>query len=165
MFLVGSLPREKKPIEIVNRDRLNFRAQSIDREPMNSRQQPAITPFLLGGIGMKFAAQHKTFRLKCEQCRVNFRVFQNQYICELAYGNWSTNLHPTANQFANRIGAFPSLTVHRIRQNQFRLTNSVRINRPKHRKPFRSDVKSSSRGIAALPRHENTGRSVLSYER
>src|SRR5437899_4966758 len=82
MFLVGSLPRKKKTIEIVNRDRLNLRAQSIDREPMNSRQQSAVTPFLLGGIGMKFAAQHKTFRFECEQRRVNFRLLQNQCICE-----------------------------------------------------------------------------------
>jgi hypothetical protein len=97
MFLVGSLPRKKKTIEIVNRDRLNFRAQSIDREPMNSRQQPAIAPFLLGGIGMKFAAQHKTFRFECEQRRVNFRLLQNQCICELSSRDWSANFHATAN--------------------------------------------------------------------
>src|SRR5438045_3692354 len=92
---------------------------------------------------MKFAAQHKTFRIECEQCRVNFRVFQNQYIYELACGNWSTNLHPTANQFANRIGAFPSVAVHRVRQNQFRLTDSVRIDRPKHWEPFRTLARSA----------------------
>src|SRR6266513_2248843 len=109
MVLVGSLPGEKKTIEVVNRDRLNFRAQSIDREPMNSRQQPAITPFLLGSIGMKFAAQHKTFRFEREQRRVNFRLSQNQRICELPNRNRSANLNAPANQFANRIAAFPSL--------------------------------------------------------
>src|SRR5205807_47394 len=46
MFLVSSLPREKKTIEIVNRDRLNFRAQPVDRQSMNSREQSAIAPFL-----------------------------------------------------------------------------------------------------------------------
>src|SRR4029077_10926765 len=150
MFLVGSLPCKKKTIEILNRDRLNFRAQSIYRESMNSRQQSAITPFLLGGIGMKFAAQHKTFRFECEQRRVNFRLLQKQCISELPDRNWSANLHATTNQFANRIGAFPSLTMHGIRQNQFRFTDSVRIDRPKHRKPFRRDEKSCSRAIAAL---------------
>src|SRR6476660_3945989 len=132
---------------------------------MNSRQQSAITPFLLGDIRMKFATQNKTFRFECEERRVNFRLLQNQYICELSSRDWSANFHATANQLANRIGAFPSLTLHRIRQNQFGVADSVRIDRPKHRKPFRSDVESFSRGIAALQRHENTGRSVLRYER
>src|SRR5215203_4259241 len=97
MFLIDSLPRKKKTIKIVNRDRLNFRPQPIDREPMNSRQQSAITPFLLGGIGMKFAAQHKTLRFECEQRRVNIRLLQNQCICDLPDCNWSANLHAIAN--------------------------------------------------------------------
>jgi len=50
-FRVDALPRKKKTIKIMNGDWLNFRAQSIDREPMNSRQQPAVTPFLLSGRG------------------------------------------------------------------------------------------------------------------
>src|SRR5262249_58102363 len=77
---------------------------------------------------------------------------------------WSASLYATANQFANRIGSFPSLAVHRNRQNQFRLTGSVRIDRPEHWIPLRSDVKSSSRGIAALQRHQGTGRPILSYK-
>src|SRR6516165_1582517 len=117
MFVVGSLPGEKKTIEVVNRNRLNFRAQSIDCEPMNPRQQSAITPFLLCGIGMKFAAQYKTFRFEREQRRINFRLLQNQCICEACARDWSANLHATANQFANRIGAFPSLSKPRAGQN------------------------------------------------
>ena len=35
---VDSLPREKKTVKILRRDRLNFGTQPIDREPMNSRQ-------------------------------------------------------------------------------------------------------------------------------
>ena len=38
MFLVGSLPRKKKTIEILNRDRPNLSTQSIDRESVNSSQ-------------------------------------------------------------------------------------------------------------------------------
>src|SRR4029434_3288280 len=108
---------------------------------LNPPQQSAIAPFLLDGIRMKFASQHKAFRFECEQPRVNFRLLQNQCICELSDRNWSANLHATANQFAYRIGTFPSLTVHRIWQNQFRLTDSVRIDRPELREPFRRDVK------------------------
>src|SRR5215471_10398462 len=152
---------------------------------MNSRQQSAITPFLFRRRGapaalnrnalrrgrrlyncarMKFATQHKTFRFERKQRRVNFRLLQNQCICKLANRDWSASLYATANQFANRIGSFPSLAVHRNRQNQFRLTGSVRIDRPEHWIPLRSDVKSSSRGIAALQRHQGTGRPILSYK-
>ena len=155
MFLVGSLPGKKKTIEIVQRDRLNFRAQSIDREPMNSRQQSAIAPFLFGGVGMKFTAQHKTFRFERQQRRVNFRLLQNQCICELADRNRSANFHSSANQFANRIGAFPSLSVHGIRHDQFRLKDSVRIDRLQHRQPFGRDPKKFlANRIALLDRRQ-----------
>ncbi|PYI78020.1 MAG: hypothetical protein DMF05_12940, partial [Verrucomicrobia bacterium] len=62
-------------------------------------------------------------------------------VLELHDSSWSADFHPAANQFANRIGAFPSVAVHRVRQNQFWLTDNVRIDRPKHWEPFRSEKK------------------------
>src|SRR5436309_11094891 len=59
MIDINALPYEEKSIEILNRDRLNFRAQPVDCEPVDPRQQPAIAPFLLRSIRMKFAAQNK----------------------------------------------------------------------------------------------------------
>src|SRR5512143_2135845 len=94
---------------------------------MNSRQQSAITPFLLGGVGMKFAAQNKPFRFECEQRRINLRPLQNEGISELADRNWSANLHATANQFPNRICAFPSFLKKGIGQNKLRFAGSVWI--------------------------------------
>src|SRR5262245_60864909 len=62
MFLVGVLPDEKKTIKILDRNRLNFRTQSIDREPMNSRQQSAITPFLPSRRGASAALNGSAHR-------------------------------------------------------------------------------------------------------
>ncbi len=64
MFGISALPGEKKTVKILRRDRLNFRTQPINRESMNSRQQPAVTPFLFHRIRMKFPAKNKTFRFE-----------------------------------------------------------------------------------------------------
>ena len=72
MIDINTLPYEEKSIEILNRDRLNFRAQPVDCEPMNPRQQSAIAPFLFGSSGLKFAAQNEAFCFEAQQCRVNF---------------------------------------------------------------------------------------------
>ena len=90
---------------------------------------------------MKFAAQYKAFRFECEQRRVNTRLLRDQRICELADRNWSANLHATTDQFANRIGAFPSFSADRFGQHQFVLSCRVAINRPEHWNSFCSDVK------------------------
>ena len=141
MFPVDALPREKKTIKIVNRYRLNLRAQAIDGEPVNSRQQSTITPFLIGRLRMKFAAQNKAFGLEREQRGVDFRALQNQCICQLSDRNWSTNFHAPANQLANRVSAFPSFSADRFGQHQFVLSCRVAINRPEHWNSFCSDVK------------------------
>src|SRR5204862_7098397 len=57
VFSICAVPSEKETIEILNRHRLNFRAQSVDREPANPRQQSAIAPFLFGCVGLKFPAE------------------------------------------------------------------------------------------------------------
>src|SRR6266496_1706347 len=64
MFRISALPCEEKAIKILRRDRLNFRAQPIDREPMNSRQQPAVAPLLISRVRAKVATQHKSFRFE-----------------------------------------------------------------------------------------------------
>ncbi len=72
MIDIDTLPREQKSIEILNRDRLNFRAQPVDGEPMNSREQSAVAPFLVGCAVMKFSAQNKAFAFESEQSGFNF---------------------------------------------------------------------------------------------
>src|SRR5439155_21974069 len=59
MIDIDTLPREQKSIEILNRDRLNFGAQPGDGEPLNSREQSAAAPFLVGCAVMKFSAPNK----------------------------------------------------------------------------------------------------------
>src|SRR5215469_6107635 len=128
MFRIDALPREKKTIKILWRDRLNFSTEPVNGESMNSRQQPAITPFLFRRVGMKFATQNKTFRFEPEECSVDFEALQAQYVCQLTNCDWSANFHSSANQFANRAGAIQSLRAIRFLSDQFRLECSLRIN-------------------------------------
>ena len=72
MFLIGTLPREQKSIEILNRDRLNFRSEPVDCESMNPREQSTVAPFLFGCTGLKFAPQNKAFTFESEQSGFNF---------------------------------------------------------------------------------------------
>ena len=74
MLQIGTLPRKEKSVEILRGNRLNFRAQPVNCEPMNSRKQATVTPFLFGRIWTKFAPQDKTFCFEREECRVNFRT-------------------------------------------------------------------------------------------
>jgi hypothetical protein len=45
------LPVEQKAHEILQRHRLDFPAQALDRVAMNARQQMAFAPFLIGRPG------------------------------------------------------------------------------------------------------------------
>src|SRR6266699_3244266 len=56
---VHPLPREKKSLELCDADRLYFGSQPVNREPMNPRQQPAITPFDFLDTRMEFSAKDK----------------------------------------------------------------------------------------------------------
>src|SRR5215472_1065277 len=96
MLQIGALPSEQKAIKILNRDRLNLRAQSIDREPMNSRKQPAIAPFLFCRGRMKFSSQNKPFRFEGEERRINFGTQQSKYFRELAGRDRPANFHSSA---------------------------------------------------------------------
>ena len=51
------LPGEQKTIELVRRDGLNFRPQPVDGEPVNAREEAAITPFQRGGVTVESTAQ------------------------------------------------------------------------------------------------------------
>ena len=76
MFEIGALPCEKKTIKILRRDWLNLGAQPVDSESMNSRQQPAVAPFLLRRVRVKFAAQNKAFCFKSQQRSIDLRPRQ-----------------------------------------------------------------------------------------
>src|ERR1044071_2249138 len=105
MIGIHVLPGEKKTTKILGRDWLNFRAQSIDREPMNSRQQPPVAPFLFRGIWMKLSTQDETFHFKGKQRGFDFRARQSQAARKIDDGEWSGNFHSSAHQFAKRISA------------------------------------------------------------
>ena len=64
MIDINSLPGKEKTIKILNRDRLNFRAQSIDCEPMNSRQQSSVAPFLFGCCRVEISRAEQNLLLR-----------------------------------------------------------------------------------------------------
>ena len=61
MLRISALPGKKESIKILGRDRLNLRAQPVDREPVNSSKQTAVAPFLFRRVSMKFSAENKAF--------------------------------------------------------------------------------------------------------
>jgi len=110
MLSVSALPCKKKSIKILGRDRLNFRAQAINRQAMNSREQSAVAPFLFGGVGVKFSAKNKTFAFQSEQSGFNVRSRPAENFLQLRFGDRSRNLDSTAEQFPNCICTRCSLT-------------------------------------------------------
>src|SRR5207302_1118067 len=107
MFGIDALPRKKKSIKILSRNRLNFRAQPIDRQSMNSCKQSSVAPFLFRRVRMKFSAQNKSFTFKSEQSGFDFRSREAKNVLDLGFRDRPRNFHSTAKQFANRVGSFP----------------------------------------------------------
>src|SRR5260370_843706 len=61
MLLMRAHPRQQKALKLRDRHRLNFCAQPIYREPVNSGQQTAVAPFQIGSFWMEFSSQDKPF--------------------------------------------------------------------------------------------------------
>jgi hypothetical protein len=65
------LPVEQKPHEILQRHRLDFPAQALDRVAMNPCQQMTLAPLFFGRTRREAAAQHITFAFQLRQCLGN----------------------------------------------------------------------------------------------
>src|SRR5579884_4411643 len=119
MLGINPLPGKKETAKLLDRDRLNFRAQPVDGEPMNARQQASLAPFgasapilgatfrILRARRAKFSAQDKSFGLQSEQCGIDLRRREQQNSSQLIGSNWTANLQPSSNQFADRISLLP----------------------------------------------------------
>ena len=53
---INALPREQEALKIRQGNRLNLRAQPVDRQPMNPGQKPAVAPFEFCCVRMKTSA-------------------------------------------------------------------------------------------------------------
>jgi len=102
-----ALPREKEAVKLMEGDGLNFRAQPVDGEPMNPRQQPALTPFLLCGIGVKTPAQYESFRFQRQKRNFDLRRRQLKQVCKLRRRDGPANFQAPAQQFANSVALLP----------------------------------------------------------
>ena len=74
MFGREPLPFEQETQITLDAHRLNFSAQTIDREPVDAGQQPPLAPFQFTGARTKFAAKNKSFRFQRKQGLVNFGI-------------------------------------------------------------------------------------------
>src|ERR1041385_797390 len=79
MVETGSLPVQQETLEFGDGYRLDLRAQTVDRKPMDAGQEPAVTPFdrlRLGCREVEVSASHFS-------ARFNRRVFMSISICSL----------------------------------------------------------------------------------
>ena len=76
------LPREQEPLKFGDRNGLNFRAEAIEGETMDAREQTAIAPFGFLRVRVEFAAQNKSFAFEREQCLFDFAGGQVKEIRE-----------------------------------------------------------------------------------
>jgi hypothetical protein len=72
VLVIRALPGQQEALKVLQRYRLDFRAQPVQREPMNSRQQAAVAPFEFGNARMKSSAQNKSFGFQSQQGGFNF---------------------------------------------------------------------------------------------
>ena len=61
------LPCEQKALKVRKRDRLNFCAQTVDRQAMNSCKQTAVAPFHFRRALVETAPENETLGLEREQ--------------------------------------------------------------------------------------------------
>ena len=61
------LPREQKALKVRERDRLDFRAQTVDRQAMNSSKQTAVAPFDFRRARVETAPENETLGFEREQ--------------------------------------------------------------------------------------------------
>ena len=141
MIDINTLPYEEKPIEILNRDRLNLSTQPVDCEPMNSREQSTVAPFLFCCAGLKFSAQNEAFAFESEQSGFNFRRRKTQNILQPSGGDRTGNFHSSAQPFTDRVRSLPILLLGRFRCAQLRIEIGARINRFQHRQTFGANPK------------------------
>ncbi len=78
MLGIDFLPHRQESLEIGQRHGLDFRSQAIDCEPMDSGEEPAITPLHVRDIGFEMPAQYEAFGLKRKQASIDFGSRQVQ---------------------------------------------------------------------------------------
>src|SRR4029077_7252610 len=99
MFGVSALPRKKKTIKILRRNRVKLGAQPINCAPMNPGEQPAIAPFLFFRRRIELPAEKESFGFKGKQCRIDLRTDKAQPFREFTDRYRSAGFHSPTNQF------------------------------------------------------------------
>ena len=150
MLRIDPLPGEQEALEVRDGDRLNLRAETVDREPMNAREQPPLAPFQVGRSRMKLAAQNESFTFQGKQGGLDFWLGQMVELRESSRGGRADYFHAPAHQFPHGLVVFPLAFPLELRGGQRRFGRDARIDRLQHRQPLRRDPK-------RIPRRQSPG--------
>ena len=134
------LPAEEKPHEIGRADRLDFRAEPIDRVAVNPRQQPPVAPFDLGSgprtTPFERAAHGHAVGFEREKRRVGVGLRDRERLRETSRGRWTGEAETSAQQLDDRLIECPRARGSRRWRLNRRLQHDVVVNRTQFRKPF-----------------------------
>ena len=136
MLSIYSLPREQEAQKLGDRYRLNLGPQTIDRQPMDSRQQSTIAPLQFLRTRMKLAAQYESFALESKERHVNFGLRHLEKFSERGGCQRAADFHAASDQFAKSVGALPVLFEFSRRRSQRRLDYGIGINRANDGQPL-----------------------------
>ena len=96
------LPAQQPAHELSSSDRLNLLAQRAEREPVNARQQPAITPFNWGRAG-KLSSQHSAFAFEAKHGSLDIPSRQSHDAGQPGNLDRSGVSYPTSNELKQGI--------------------------------------------------------------
>src|SRR5439155_20365477 len=100
---ISSLPREQKALKLRDADRLYFSPEPINRQTMNSCQQPAIAPFQFLSSRMEFPAKDKAFGLQRGERSVDFAFGKSEKIRKEFRRDWPRYFHAATQKLTDRI--------------------------------------------------------------
>jgi hypothetical protein len=101
------LPAEKEAHEIGRTDRLDVRAQPVQRVAMNAGEQRPVAPFEPGLPGRETSAQYHSVRLEQEQRRLDVRDRQAKGSSHRGGGDRPRQRQAASEDFRYRVAARP----------------------------------------------------------
>ena len=152
---VHVLPDEEEAHEVGRRDRLDLRAQAIQRVAVDSRQQRSIAPLIRL---TERSPEHDAVGFERDERRFDVGLFDAERRGERGGGRRPDDRQSTAKQLGDRVLARPRLRRARRRRIDRRLEHGVGMDRPEFRDPFsREPCRRAGAGRCDSPRFDQRG--------
>ena len=101
------LPAEQEAQEVARGDRLDLRAQSLDRVAVDACEEPALAPFVRHHTRREAAAHGETFGFERQERWRDFVRIEPERSRERIFGDRPQTFEPTAQDFRQRLVARP----------------------------------------------------------